>query len=199
MTKHTQEEIVAAHIRAAKITLEAVLGLGAGFAPMIMVMRGGETVVNICPPTGDGQTIYQVAQIAADGYWADEILMVIDTYAAHELINPYTFQPWRRGEMEDLAVNHRGVERGWVRDAIMLLFVSRSGKPEMFTLPYRRAEGGVTWLEDEEKRSDGYMVAGGMLTRVFEPCGIFPAGKHRPTDAQMQRFLEGIGAEVLAE
>ena len=199
MTKHTQDEIVAAHIRAAKITLEAVLGAGSGFAPMIVVERGDETVATITPPMGDGQTIYTFAQIAADSYLADGMILVIDTYATNDLTNPYTMQPWKRGEMEDLAVNHNGVQRGWVRDAIMLLFLTRGGAPAMFTLPYAVTpeSRAVTWLDGEVTRKDGY-TAGGMMTKVMEPTGMFEDDE-RPTDRQIKAFLIGLGAEVLED
>jgi hypothetical protein len=192
----TDDKFLQAHMGAARITLETVVGLGKSFAPMIMVVRGGETVAHIIPPSGDGQMIHRIAHLAADGYLADEIIIVTDTYSARELFNPYTFKPWQRGELEDLAVNHNGVERGWVRDALMLLFVRRVGKPSMYTLPYRPVSGVVTWLDDERTSDDSYLAAG-LLTTVMEPTGMFKPGEVRPGDEVFTRFLERLGASVL--
>lgn len=189
--------IVQAHIKAAKMTMELVAASGGDFSPMIVPFRQGQPIVSITPPAGDGHTILRIGQLATEGYRADDIIACIDTYTAGELFNPYTMQPWLPGDMEDLALNHKGVERGWVLDALTVVFVQRMGPPAMYTLPYSRSETGVTWLEERARSGDedSQWQAAGPLTRMMEPIGVF-TGLDSPSDELVNRFLTKIGATV---
>jgi hypothetical protein len=194
-----ESKLMQAHIKAAQITLETVVGAGKQFAPMIMAVRGGATIAHIMPPSGDGQMIYRIGQLAADGYWADEIIVVSDSYSSGEPLNPYTRRPWGRGEMEDLAQNHRGVERGWVRECLTLMFVRRTGNHTMHSMPYIRDGKDVTWMVEDAKTLDNREDAhiGGALSKLMEPSGLFEEGEKRPDDLVFGKFLIALGADVL--
>lgn len=199
----TSEVAMQAHIRAAQTTMEAVVHASKAFSPMIVVIKDNVPVVHMIPPDGDGAVIQMVSRVAADMFEADEILMISDTYTADEPMNPYTMKPWMRGDMENLAMHHQGVERGWVRDCLMLMFARRSGDHMMHTMPYKvtpdAGEGReITWLEPKmlAEGVDGGHVTG-LFAGVFEPTGIFESGEERPSVELGMKFLRQMGATVL--
>jgi hypothetical protein len=162
-----------------------------------MPVRGNQANVSIKPPSGDGTTIMRIGQLAAEGYRADAMIVCMDTYTAGEMMNPYTMKPWVRGDMEYLATHHDGIARGWVRDALMVLFVRRDGTPSMYTMAYKRTETGVEWLSDKPRgggEEDDWHAAGPMTT-MMEPLGVF-SGLESPSDHLVGRFLSKIGATV---
>lgn len=184
-------EVLSAHLTSARTTLADSVRDGRQFAPMIIVVRGGLMIAQVLPPTGDGGTIQRIAQLCAEGFRADEILLVIDTYLAtgHGTINPITGREYGPDEMADVAVNHDGLAKGWVTECLTVLAVSREGTQTGWSLPYfREADRTVTW--GDPKNMDDLA---GRLTRLYEST---PLGGHLE-DREMAFLLAGLEAVVM--
>lgn len=185
-----------AHLTAAKELLERTVADDEPFFPSVLVLRDGILIAQIMPPTppegGDpGLTVQRVAQLAADGYGADEVVIVMDTYQCiGEAVgkHPITGQGYVSGDLENLATQHDGIAKGWVTDALTVLVTPRDPAAEaaMWALPYlRQTDRTVTWGDpDEEIR--------GRLTHLYEPT---PMDGRKP-DLIATQLLSSIGCTV---
>lgn len=174
-----KDDELAAHVAAAKTTLGHTVAKGEPFAPMVMVIRGDRMVAQIIPGTGDGGMIAKTARVAAASFGADELVMVSDSYAAAgpTMTNPVTGKEWQHGDMEDLVNNHRGLERGFVTEAIVVFVTGRDRPDHLVILPYvRHIDGTVTWRDDITDAVDGrdgaQALPGGRFTGLFD--GLTP-------------------------
>lgn len=165
-------EVFKAHIEAAQTTLTASVAKGAEFSPMVMVIRDDRMVAQIMPGAGDGGNVAKVARVAAASFGADELLMVSDTYMAsgQDTLNPITGKDWRPGEMEDVVNHHRGLEQGFVVEALLVFHTGYGVANHMVSLPYKRHGKRVEWLPPDDME-DGYKdqrVNGGRFANVFD-------------------------------
>lgn len=184
-------ELLSAHLTSARDTLEASVRDGREFAPMIIVVRDGLMIARVLPPTGDGGTIQRIAQLCVEGFRADEILLVIDSYLAtgDGTINPVTGREYAHDEMADVATNHDGLAKGWVTECLTVLAVPRAGTQTGWSLPYfREADRSVTW--GDPKNMD---AVAGRLTDLYEST---PLGGHLE-DREMAFLLAGLEAVVM--
>lgn len=146
------------HARVAKMTFTEMLAENGQFAPMIIAFRQGTMICMAVPGEGAGRVIAATARAMASGFHADSIMITSDTYGANRLDNPLTGERWATGEMEDVALNHDGIAKGWVHEALILNVLAREGRQLLRLLPYLRGSDGrtVTWLDDDiNASSDG--------------------------------------------
>jgi len=165
------------HIEAAKATLAETVAQGKDFAPMVMVIRGGRMVAQVIPGTGDGGNVAKVARVAAASFGADELLLVNDTYMAsgETRLNPVTGKEWQHGDMANLVEHHRGLERGFVVEAITVFNTGHGVADHLVSLPYKRLERGrVEWLSphDMEDGREDQELRGGRFAGLF--AGLTP-------------------------
>jgi hypothetical protein len=110
-------------------------------------------VMAVHPPHRD--TMLFLAHIMSGGMAADAVSAVMDSYIAddkHAGLNPRTKEPWEPGELSELVAKHRGIERGWVREALTLTVVSREAGITLASLPYTLKGRIVHW--DDPIHSD---------------------------------------------
>jgi hypothetical protein len=114
------------------------------FPTAVFGHRSGELVaVATFEPNRDLMML--VIEMMVSGFRLSSVGFVCDTYSAPTTLNPQSGRPWKQGEMGDLAHYARGVERGWVTDALMIGWGSReSDSPtvEIRMLPYRMEDDG---------------------------------------------------------
>jgi len=162
-----------AHLAAAKELLIKATREDEPFYPAILVMRRGLLVAQVIPRPvigGDpGATIQRTAQLCADGYGADEIVIIVDTYMhcgeqTSSGTNPVTGQPWAMGDLENLVTEHDGIAKGWVTEALSVLVVPRGEQRRtLWTLPYfREPDGTLTWGDGQDESAEG-----GRLTHLY--------------------------------
>ena len=145
------DQILDLHVQSARMTLEERTAQGAPFAPMILPFRQNRMIAMIIPPDGDGAQIASTARLAVNGFDADMVLIVSDSYmaATTDMINPVTEKPWNHGDMEDLAANHHGLERGLITECLVVSAIRRGDTTLFRSLPYvREKDGTVTWAEE---------------------------------------------------
>lgn len=68
--------------------------------------------------------------------------------------NPLTGKEWGKNEMQDVADNHGGIEKGWVSEAICLSAVNRAGDVALATLKYHYVGGRYLSWEDPIQNFD---------------------------------------------
>jgi hypothetical protein len=102
---------------------------------VVEVYRGGEpaALFGLRP---DRDAMLAVARAAATGLGADVLVVALESWHSTLLKSPVTGKPWAPDEMEELARNHHGRERGWVSDAIVLHVANRAGDFAGAILPY---------------------------------------------------------------
>lgn len=187
-----------AHLAAAKELLTKTTQEDEPFFPAILVMRDGILVAQVIPRPvmgGDpGGTIQRTAQLCADGFGADEIVIIADTYMhcgelASAGTNPVTGQPWAMGDLENLVTHHDGIAKGWVTEALSVLVVPRGEQSRaLWTLPYFREPDGktLTWGDPQDESAEG-----GRLTHVY---GQSPLPKM--PDRTVTAMLASVGCAV---
>lgn len=182
---------MSAHLTSARASLETTVADDREFAPMIVVMRGGLMIAQVLPQGGAGGMIQRVAQLCAEGFGADEILLVMDSYlVTGDGISPLTGQEWGTGEMEFAVQHHDALAKGWVTECLTVLAVPREGAFAGWSLPYfREADRSVTW-GDPSDIAEGE----GRLTRLYEST---PLGGRQLPDREMAAVLAGLGAVVM--
>jgi len=165
------------HVEAAKATLAAQVAQGKDFAPMVMVIRDERMVAQVLPGSGDGGNVAKIARVAAASFGADELLLVNDTYMAsgETRLNPVTGKEWQHGDMAHLVEHHRGLERGFVVEAIVVFHTGNGVADHMVSLPYRRlGHGRVEWLppHDMQDGRGAQELRGGRFVGLFD--GLTP-------------------------
>lgn len=197
------------HIDHAREMLEYSVSEQVGFKPIVNVRRDGRPCALILPrgPGDDpGAVITWVCQLAAELFAADEILIISDTYHSTLTTNPMTGQAWRSGEMEQLATEHNGVEKGWVMDAISLIQVTREPPAaQMVALGYSvQDDGKVIWSDpiglpaSKEVRSDHTVKAtdGRWITVFDRPAGM-PTRPSGITDLEAGKLMTVANCVVM--
>lgn len=110
----------------------------------IHLFRGHEPVsLIIMPPDRDAQLA--VARVATSGFDADMLSIAFETWAATLKCNPVTNRRWREGEMQDVARNHDGRAKGWIKDVVFVFVVNRAGDFAEASMPYRPDADRIHW------------------------------------------------------
>jgi hypothetical protein len=118
----------------------------------VLAYRGLEPVAAVVVAQHQRDRVLEAADIAARGFGADAIALVMDTWCATDdfaLYSPLTGQSWGPGEMQHAAEDHGAVEKGWLSDALLVTVHNRAGDVAAVTLPYRIASREVIWAEPQ--------------------------------------------------
>lgn len=143
--------------------------------------RGDDLVATVFLPP-DRDAMLEAAWIAARGFSADVIAVTMETYQGTatttgddreawdrgeipQMLNPLTGKPLEQGDLTDLALNHDGIARGWVTEALVTQVLNRAGDSKFVTQPYRIVGREVEWtpLPDtlrEDMDSEGFDYRG---------------------------------------
>lgn len=100
--------------------------------PVIQGWRGASPVIVMTPMDVDRDQALRAAWICAQGFGCDAIAMSTDAWSAKGArgkadINPVTGKRWGRNEMQDVVLNHEGIEKGWIVEGLMTYAVNRAG------------------------------------------------------------------------
>jgi hypothetical protein len=118
-------------------------------APTLIPYRGAEQVAVVITATEGSRSLVSAARLAITGFGADVLVLTFDTFHSTLPENPRTGKEWERGEMQELAEKHHGLERGWVTDAIHVMAVNRADDMVAWTLPYKKvSRHRLEWLDD---------------------------------------------------
>jgi hypothetical protein len=110
---------------------------------LLLVIRGNDPVAAL--NSGNLNELLGVAKIAAAGYGADALALVIESVVPLIEVNPLTNRPWEPGEAESSWQEQGGVEKGWVAEA-QLIVVATHGDDVYAIAQLYRVEGGlVIW------------------------------------------------------
>lgn len=138
--------------RLADETAEAHARADIELGPVVEGFRGNQAVIVLFPHESapGAEEALRACWLAATAFACDTITMTTDTYMAvgdakdgaqaKDMVNPLTGKPWGRGDMQELAMHHRGVERGWITEALMTLAVNRAGDTATATAEYKLTE-----------------------------------------------------------
>lgn len=140
-------------------------------APVVHGWRGDEPVVTMFPLQVDRDAGLTAVNLAAMGFGCDVIALTTDSWRATGRINPVTGKRWRKEEMQDVALNHDGIAKGWIVESLTVQVVNRAGDSEGTVMPYRITEHTnalgikryeIEWLDDVDSTRKG-MTVGGLL------------------------------------
>ncbi len=134
---------------------------------MVDVLRGDELIAAVVVGQHERDEILRVFRGCAIGFDADTLALTHESYASatrlpadldhlteqdeedieRSRINPLTGQPWGPGEMQEAAIHHGGLEKGWVHEVLSISCANRAGDIAVTMLPYRYASRHVVWGE----------------------------------------------------
>lgn len=115
--------------------------------------RGGEPVVVLFARDLSRHVVVNLGSAAANGYRCDVVSLVFETWWTSLQTSPVTGRPWAQDELQEVAENHQGREKGWVTDCLMVCVYNRAGDSETGSMAYRAAGRRVEWLEEKTGRS----------------------------------------------
>jgi hypothetical protein len=147
--------------------------------------RGDEMVAMVILQNHDRDQILAIASGVANGMDCDVISLTFEAWVAvgsgtdeKRLLNPMTGQPWRDGEMAEVAQKHGGLESGAVRETLNVMVANRAADIGMGCVPFRYS-GKHLIFEEEDKyflsTTDGNQTKGRMpdvLARIM----LHPSG-----------------------
>lgn len=166
----------------------------------VLAYRGGRLMAMVrIQGHLDRDMALQAVDFAAKGWGADVVAMLLETWQSTLDTNPVTGKPWGPREMTDLAENHDGVAKGWIRDAVSVFAVDRTGEIASDNLLYRWFGNQLVW-EPEDRgpitQHRGYLVdrmRDAMTAPVFDPETEALPGDLQATDAVERRALTDAG------
>lgn len=123
------------------------------FSAGVVATRGEQEVAIVQFPGTIRDQILHVGLVAAGGYAADTVAIVMDTYSAMQPINPRTGAEWERGELEECARYYDGLEKGYVIDALTIHIVNRALDQAMVTMPYSIDGKRIRWRKSHTMTS----------------------------------------------
>lgn len=109
----------------------------------LIVVRDGRVAVQL--RSGDVGAVLDAAGIAAAGYRADALAVVVEGVMPLVDTNPVTGQPWESGEAEVVWRDHDGAAHGWVTETQILAMALRSGETAEEAWALRGEDDGVRW------------------------------------------------------
>src|SRR5690554_2682691 len=90
---------------------------------LLMVVRdGGPCAVLSSPVPG---MLLQVLEIVGAGFGADALALVLESVVPLVELSPLTGRAWVPGEMEQVWLEHDGVAKCWVSEALVVLLCFR--------------------------------------------------------------------------
>lgn len=104
--------------------------------PMVEVFRGEDLVAMIVAPQVDRDQGLDAARMAAVGFSADKISMVLDAHVSSSPINPKTGEEWGPGEMQRACHEDGACQVGLITDTLIIIDHYRSGRHREEMLPY---------------------------------------------------------------
>lgn len=111
----------------------------------LIVVRDGRPVAQL--RSADVGAVLDNAGIAATGYRADALAVVIEGVMPLVDTNPITGQPWDSGEAEDVWQDHDGAARGWVTEVQIIATALRTGETAEDAWALRVENDTVRWGE----------------------------------------------------
>ena len=109
----------------------------------LVVVRDGRVVAWIDhTEMGD---LLGVVPMAAGGYGADALAVVLEAVFPLVPANPVTGEEWRRGEADELWREHDGAAKGWVSECLVVEFLGRDGSHAGMALPFTMGAEGIEW------------------------------------------------------
>lgn len=129
-------------------------------APFVVATRGDDPLALVTIKRHDPQVILRAAGVCANGYDADLIGLVFETWHAFVGGNPITGQPWKSGEMQLVAEQHDGIGQGIVSEAVCCMAANRAGDVGVRYLPFRMVgDRHVSWSDQtDDKESVGPFI-----------------------------------------
>lgn len=95
--------------------------------PSVLGYRGNEPVVLMISQDVDRNQGLNAVRLAAMGFGCDAVALTTDSWHAKTMTNPVTGKDWGPGEMQIVADEHNGIERGWISEDLMTNVVNRAG------------------------------------------------------------------------
>lgn len=140
MTIDTTTTAVRSHARGAKEAQpdESVHSL--------LVVRDNRVVVRL--RSGDVGAVLDAAGIAASGYRADALAVVVEGVMPLVDTNPVTGAAWDSGEAEEVWRDHDGAAHGWVTETQIIATALRAGETGEEAWALRVEDGTVRWGEN---------------------------------------------------
>lgn len=143
--------------------------------PWLTGWRGDHPVISMMPVNGDRDIILHAAHIMTRAFGCDVVATNNETWMATDAANnPLTGKRWEHGEMEDVALNHDGLAKGWITEAMTLMVVNRAGDIatailRFVTTQHTNALGITSWTIEwgEESRWTSDDVADGQVTGLI--------------------------------
>lgn len=120
----------------------------------------------------DRDAMLEAAWFASRGFSADVVSVTMETWQRaakfgpdgepESMVNPLTGRPIEQGDLGDLAMNHDGIARGWVVEALVTQVLNRAGDTLAAVQPYRIEGRQVEWLEppgggEQPDRFEGFV------------------------------------------
>ncbi len=149
--------------------------------PHVCAYRGEDLVAIITLRDHMRDEILNLCGYSAFGFDADVISLVYETYVATSSRggasfdplfgkNPFTRERWKPGDMQDLAKNHGGIEKGWVSESLSVSAVNRAGDVAMRSQNFHYENKKLVWDEDTGIITNG----GGEEEAVGHLTGLMP-------------------------
>jgi hypothetical protein len=88
--------------------------------------------------------VVSVAAVAVDGFEADELVLVAESYGTSAKTNPEG-RPWKSGEMQRHA--HEPAVAALLNESVQVWHASKGVPVEALVAKYRRVDGVVQWTE----------------------------------------------------
>lgn len=188
------------------------------YRPVVEGFRGDEPVVVMIPSKVDRDAALHAARIQAVGFGCDVIAVTTDArrpVGDYIFFNPVTGRRTRRedresawgpGEMQQAALEHGALEKGWLTDTLMTTVVNRAGDMRLVSQDYRTSRrttalGIVSW---EITWAEG-LPALDTRDSEAEASGIIPEAlvdymNEVPIDVMMGRLAAaGVDLDVSSE
>lgn len=160
--------------------------------------RGDDMIALIFMHSIDRDRMLHVGRIAANGFDADLIVFAMETFHSEIENNPITGERWGPREMQLVAEKHRGRERGWIVDSLLVTVANRAGDLELAELVYRIGHRGkVVWDKRRTTIEDACEV-GGMVPEVIRAMMLEPGmGVLMERHGRSTGVMDGMSAEEI--
>lgn len=119
----------------------------------VQFYRNGEAIA-FAAMNPDRDDMIHVALNGAYSFSADQLGLAFEGYAAtgsqeEEMVNPDTGDAWERNDMNHMARNERGLERGVVTEALIVHVIDRAKNFAVRIKPFSITNKEIVWKEDE--------------------------------------------------
>lgn len=163
--------------------------------PIIEVWRGEDPIAVLTLRDIQRNEILHHAHMSVLGFDADALAITFEGYQGvgsafrNPNINPLTGKRWDFDEMQDVAINHDGIAKGWVAENLTTTIVNRAGDLAACHQAYGYREGRLVWGRAQSMTTlDEGWEGGGVIPRAMvkmmeAPSGsvLFPFEQHPVT------------------